>query len=308
MENKKQLPSWFYMASLIFVILMWGTMPVITKKMYIFFSPTVYTTLMGLTAGIAMFFISFKHLRRLSRELLKISIPTGIINALAAILQKIGLQYTTPTKCAFLDTLSCITVPIMLFILTRKRPTPLKLLAAFLCLSGCFVLTGVRFGDFSAFGIGEILCALAGILYGVNIAITGIYAQKIFVPLHVMIHMGVQVVTGSIMAVLLHFITVNGQPMEQFRFTFAFKPILFMILIGLVASALGWMIRINALKKIDPTVVGVMMPMSSVVTGFVSVLFGTDALTARLLIGGALGTSASIVSNLSSGAQKTKRS
>ena len=296
------------MASLIFVILMWGTMPVITKKMYIFFSPTVYTTLMGLTAGIAMFFISFKHLRRLSRELLKISIPTGIINALAAILQKIGLQYTTPTKCAFLDTLSCITVPIMLFILTRKRPTPLKLLAAFLCLSGCFVLTGVRFGDFSAFGIGEILCALAGILYGVNIAITGIYAQKIFVPLHVMIHMGVQVVTGSIMAVLLHFITVNGQPMEQFRFTFAFKPILFMILIGLVASALGWMIRINALKKIDPTVVGVMMPMSSVVTGFVSVLFGTDALTARLLIGGALGTSASIVSNLSSGAQKTKRS
>ncbi len=294
----RKFPSWFYTGSLIFVILLWGVTPVIHKRMYEFYSPTVYTTLMGLIAGIALFCVSFKKFKLIDKKLLSVSIPTGIINALAAIIQKIGLQYTTPTKCSFLDTLSCVTVPITLFILTKKVPSVWKFLAAFLCLSGCFVLTGVSFNDFTAFGIGEILCATAGILYGVNIALTGVFAKNICVPVHVTIHMGVQVVTGSIMAIALNFVKIGDVAIEEFRISFEIAPILVLIFIGLISSALGWIIRINVLKKIDPTIVGIMMPMSSVVTGIISVLTGADVLSSSLVIGGLLGLSASLVSNL----------
>ena len=186
-------------------------------------------------------------------------------------------------------------------------PSIWKFVAAFLCLSGCFVLTGVKFNDFSAFGIGEILCASAGILYGVNIALTGVFAKDICVPLHVTIHMGVQVVTGTAVAIALNFIKIGDAPIEQFRISFEILPIVVIILMGLVASALGWLIRINVLKKIDPTVVGVMMPMSSVVTGFVSVLAGLDVISTSLVIGGMLGVSASLVSNISGNANKNSR-
>ncbi len=65
-------------------------------------------------------------------------IPTGLISAAASILQKAGLLYTTPARYAFLENLSCLV--------------------------GCFVLAG-GYGDVGGFGIGEILCALAAILY-----------------------------------------------------------------------------------------------------------------------------------------------
>ncbi len=36
-------------------------------------------------------------------------------------------------------------------------------------------------------GKGEIHCALAGLLYGVNIAVTGVYAKDFYAPMYVMI-------------------------------------------------------------------------------------------------------------------------
>ncbi len=305
--KNREMPKWLPMASLIFVILMWGSTPVVHKKMYAFYSPTVYSTLMALIAGIALLLLSIKKLHLIDKKLLSIAIPTGFINALAAFTQKIGLHYTTPTKCSFLDTLSCVAVPIMLLILTRKIPSIWKFVASILCLCGCFVLTGVSFTDFSAFGIGEILCATAGILYGVNIALTGLYAKDVYVPLHVTIHMGVQVVTGSIIATVLNFVTVDGVPIEKFKISFEPLPLLVMLFMGLIATALGWIIRINVLKKIDPTVVGVMMPMSSLVTGFVSVLSGSDVLSVRLVVGAILGVSASLVSNLAKDKRETAK-
>ena len=147
-EQKKKQPIAFYYACLIFVIIMWGITPVINREIvYTYYSPTVFTMLCGIISAIALFFISIRNLDKFNKDLLKIAIPTGFINAAATILQKIGLQYTTSSKCAFLDTLSCITVPLMLFIITRKRPTVFKIIGAFSCLIGCFILTEVNFFD-----------------------------------------------------------------------------------------------------------------------------------------------------------------
>jgi len=190
-------------------------------------------------------------------------------------------------------------VPVVMFIITRKRPSVWKIVSAVLCLAGCFVITGASFSDFSVIGIGEILSAIAGILYGVNIAVTGVYAKKIYAPMHVMIHTAIQAISGFATAIVLNLIVVDGVALEPFKLSLDFGPLLAMIAIGAFSSALCWIIRINVQKHIDATVVGVMMPMYSVVTGFISVIAGTDTLSSRLVIGGALGVGASIISNLS---------
>ena len=60
------------------------------------------------------------------------------------------------------------------------------------------------------------------------------------------------------------------------------------------------------MKEVDPTVVAVMMPFSSVVTVLVSVLSGTDTLTPSLVIGAVLGLSAIVLSGLGEREKKEK--
>ena len=277
---------------LVFVILLWGTSPLITLYFYKFYSPTMRVAFGSLTSGLAMLLIAHKRLGELSRRYFKPAIPTGVCLGLADILQKIGLQYTTPTNYAFLENLSVVTVPLILFFLVKKKPTPMTVVAVLLCLVSSLLLTGVLEGD-GGFGKGDILCALSGMLYGVNIAITGLYAKGVCVPLY----LSIQLLTVSTLGFSLTLL-LSALEIEPFYFTLRLGIILLLVLFVLVSSTLGWLIRTAAMKEVDPTVVAIMMPFSSVVTVLVSILSGTDTLSPTLLVGAVLGLLAIVLSGL----------
>lgn len=277
---------------LIFVIFLWGAGPLITLFFYKYYSPTMRVAFGSLTSGIAMLLIARKKIGLLNKNYFKIAIPTGVCLGLADILQKIGLQYTTPTNYAFLENLSVVTVPLVLFFLVRKKPTPQTVVAVALCLVSSLVLTGVL-EDGGSFGKGDILCALSGMLYGVNIAVTGRYAGGVCVPLYLSIQLLTVSMLGFASTALLAALEI-----EPFYFTFRLGMILLLVLFVLVSSTLGWLIRTAAMKQVDPTVVAVMMPFSSVVTVFISVLSGTDTLSPSLIVGTVLGLFAIVLSGL----------
>jgi drug/metabolite transporter (DMT)-like permease len=288
MKNKKALAY----LGLIFVIFLWGGSPLITLYFYKFYSPTVRVAFGSLTSGLAMLLIAGKRIRLLGRRYFGLAIPTGVCLGLADISQKIGLQYTTPTNYAFLENLSVVTVPHVLFLLIRKKPAPLTLVAVVLCLTSSLVLTGVL-TEGGGFGKGDILCAISGMLYGVNIAITGRYAKGVCVPLYLSIQLLTVSVLGAASTALL-----SALEIEPYLFTFRLGTILLLVLFVLVSSTLGWLIRTAAMKEVDPTVVAVMMPFSSVVTVLVSVLLGKDTVTPSLAIGAVLGLAAIVISGL----------
>ncbi|MBP5610819.1 MAG: EamA family transporter, partial [Clostridia bacterium] len=149
----------------------------------------------------------------------KIAVPTGLFVGAANLMQKIGLQYTTPTQYAFLENLSCVVVPLLLILYVKKRPHPLTVGASLLCLFGCFVLSGLISSGGAAFGVGEILCALAGVFYGVNIATTGVFATRLNAVLYVTIQMWVNVAVSGVAMVVLNAIRVNGAPLEAISFS-----------------------------------------------------------------------------------------
>ena len=296
LKNKKTVAY----LGLIFVIFLWGVSPLITLYFYKFYSPTMRVAFGSLTSGLAMLLVAGKRIKLLERRYFKLALPTGLCLGLADISQKIGLQYTTPTNYAFLENLSVITVPLILFLLIRKKPAPLTVLAIALCLASSLVLTGIL-TDGGSFGKGDILCALSGMLYGVNIAITGIYAKGVCVPLY----LSIQLLTTALLG-LLSALSLDGAGIEPLFFTPDVGIVLLLVLFVLVSSTLGWLIRTAAMKEVDPTVVAVMMPFSAAVTVFVSVLSGTDRLTPSLLVGTLLGLFAIILSGLGERDRKGK--
>ncbi len=284
-------------AGLLFVVLVWGVGPLFTSRLLDIYSPAVYSAIGGAISATALLLISLKRLRELSREYFKLAVPTGFFTAVASLLQKIGLQYTTPAKYSFLENLSCITVPALLFLLVKKKPRPTTVLACALCLAGSFLLTGMNIDV--GIGKGDLLCALAGIFYGVNIAVTGTYTKKLYAPMYVMIQLWVQVLVSLTSAICMNFIRINGEAVEPIRISYKPEHLLAIASVVLVSSTLCWVVRTNAMKHVDATAVAILMPCSSIVTGIASVLVGMDRLTPSFVVGAVVSFAAAILSGLS---------
>ena len=285
-----------YYLSLCFVIFVWGSTPVINPYIYKVFSPTVCSCISGLAAALSLFVMNFKNLKLINAEYLKIAIPTGIINSVASIMQKIGLLYTTPARYAFLENLSCVVVPVMMFFLIRKKPGAIKVVASLLCLFGCFMLAGADTSG--GVGVGELLCSLSGILYGFNIALTALYATKLISGLYVLLHMVVHVFISFAATISLNYIEIGGKPIEPMRFEWNFEILAIIVVVAILSNTLCWTLRTDAMKHIDATIVAVMMPFSAVITGLVSVALGLDSLSVNFVIGGLIVLAASILSGL----------
>lgn len=295
-KNKSCLRVLAY-AGIIFVVFVWGVSPLCTSYFLNFYTAPIYSATGALISGVALLLICLPHLKKLNSAYFKVALPTGLFYALANILQKIGLPYTTPVQYAFLENLSCVIVPVLLYLFIGKKPGILTVTASVLCLAGCFILSGLNFSQQSlSFGKGEIFCALAGLFYGVNIAGTGAFSKKLYAPLYVMIQVWVNVVLSFITAIALNYIKINGEAISPIVFSWDIKLLLTIGVLVLVTSTLCWIIRTNAMKYINVTVVAVMTPFSAVVTGVCSVLLKQDAPTLNLFLGGGIVLVASLLS------------
>ena len=297
MNTKNRSTILAYMG-IIAVVFIWGVIPT-AKKALIgdHFSAAIYSAVTTFAAACVLLIISAKSLKLLNKDYFKVAIPTGLCVGIAALLQAIAYKYdASPTKQAFLENLSCVIVPILLFIFIKKKPSILTILASITCLAASFVLGDV-FSDDLTFGIADVLNALAGVFYGINIAFTGIFAKKFHAPLYVMIQLFVQAAASAIIAVAFNFITYGGEPMDKIVFTPDVWLILGLIGIGIITNAVCWTIRTTAMKYVSANVVAVIMPFSAVITGIVSVILGMDSLSSTLIIGAALGLVASFMSS-----------
>lgn len=282
-----------YYIGIVFVILVWSLFPVVTKNLFNLYTPSLWDTAGSLIAVISLAILSRKKLKLLNMSYFKVAVPTGVFFSAACLLQKFGLTISTPAMFSFLENTSCIIVPLLMMVFVREKMTPMKLLSAMVCLVGVFVLCcgkgGIRFG------LGEFLCALAGVCYSVNIAGTGAFAKKLDTGLYLMIQFAV------------HFVISLGYSIvfvEEWNFSFAPQHLIALVGIVLVSTVLCWGIRTACLKKLDPSFVAVAMPFTAVFTGIESILAGTDTLSLGLVAGAVLITAAILISGLADSKKK----
>lgn len=294
---------------LLFVVFIWGISPLVTLKLYAYYSPTFRNAVAALILIIFYVIIARKKLGNIGLKYWKAALPFGICYSMANILQKIGLPYTTPVKYAFLENLSCVIVPIMVFVFARKKPTFIKIFSSALCLVSVFILNGLSFTSGFSFGIGEVLCAAAGLLYGINIAGVGVYTKDLDTSLYLILQFTIDFVLSLIFSLVLANFSLAGAavPIEPIKFSFHPAHLAFMILTVLVISGACWLIRVNALKYVDPTAVGIIMPFSAIITSVASVIARTDPPSVNLLVGGLLGIAAIILSEVGDTLFKKKK-
>lgn len=280
------------------VVLIWGVIPAFKKALIGgLFSASVYTAMTTLASAIALLILSRKTLCRLNKTYFKIAIPTGLCVAAASLVQAIAYNFdASPTKQAFLENLSCIVVPLLMLLIVKKKPSALTVAAALVCLASSFIL-GDMLSVGLSFSAADVLNALAGVFYGINIAFTGIYAKKLDAKLYVMLQLFVQAISSALMALLFHFVPIGGAPIDPFVFTPNFLLVLGVFALGILTNAVCWTLRTSAMKYVSPSAVAVIMPFSAVVTGIVAVILGMDTISWTLVVGAILGLAAALMSS-----------
>lgn len=276
-------PRWVYCGGLLFVVVFWGVSSVLYTYFYRYFSAAVLTGIMTFFSAIFFWILAGKRLKNMNRKFLKVVIPICAINAFANVLNRIGLQYTTPANYAFFENVSCIVVPVMMFVFIRKKPTRIQVIAGITCLAGCFIMCGVSVTGSSVIGIGDGLCLLSGVLIGVCVAAIGAYTKDMDVTLFMVVYMTAYFLVSVLLAVGLDIAAI-----ESAKITGGWPMMLLAALFGLVDVALCWLLRTEAIQHIDPVTVATVSPCYAVITGVISVCVGIDKLNTNLVLGGSI--------------------
>ncbi len=280
---------------LILVVLLWGIAPVISK--YIFdnnyCSPALLVGIRGLLSVVVMlvFILITKGFKDVKKSYW-ICIPAGFVLGAAYLFQFIGLETTTPAKNTFLETFSCIAVPICMFIFIREKPTWMTILSAAICLVGAFILCGNGW-DFSAMftkpTLGDILSAIGGIFFGIDIAITKVFAKD----KNPFVFVFFQLIILTIMSFAYAF------PFEKgLTFSWNYINILIAIFLGVFCTAVCWVLRTICIKHVSAVTCAVIMPMAAVLATFFSIIFRIEGFSWNVIAGGLIITGAIVLSGV----------
>ena len=274
--------------TLIIVVALWGVAPVISKSIFdgAVYSPGILIALRGLFSIIAMAIIINKGFKKVNKSYLS-CIPAGIILAAAYIFQFVGLKYTVPSKNAFLENISCITIPLFMFIFVREKPTWYSIVSALICVVGSLFLVGNGF-DFLHFFrsgnlLGDGLSAIGGLFFGLDIAFTKVFCKDKDPLLYVFF----QLVILTVVATGYSFI-FEMNVFDEFAISFEILDILQVIFLGVICTALCWVARAWAMKSIDAVTVSLLVPLSAVIASVLSICLKLENFTWNLLIGGVI--------------------
>lgn len=269
--NKKVLPF----ILLIIVMLIFGTSFLVMKNTVNNIGSGFLIFTRGLLTFLVLLPFCFKKFKAFGLTGILISLGTGCVVGAAYLIQAIGIKDTTPGKSAFLENAYCLIVPILTCILLKKKPTIINIISVILCAAGIVFIFYQNID--SNFGIGEILSTIAGVLYGINIVLSGIYAKK-YNPIAYTCVQFVSVATiGGVYSLIF-----------ELKIPFAFnKEAIFGILyLGLICTALAWALRNISQTKLSPITVSLVLPFTAVVSTLISYFFGSETIDYKFIIGG----------------------
>jgi drug/metabolite transporter (DMT)-like permease len=258
-------------AGLVLVCLVWGTSFTAIKQTLHYTSPLV---LLGVRFGVATLVIA-GSLRGLTRKEAAGGLVLGGLFWAGFVFQTIGLQYTTPSRSAFLTILSTPLVPVLQFLIHRTSPRVPTLAAIGLAVAGTWLLTSP--GGGGGLNHGDLLTIGCAVLFTGQIVAAGHYAARIPIDRLLALELGACAVLSLLTAPLL----------EAPRLQLAWP---FVALMAFLAFTGLWSFRtqLRAQQVLSPTHTALVFTLEPVFAAVTSYLVLGEHLDPLQLLGGAL--------------------
>ena len=189
-------------AGLIVVTAIWGGGFVASDIALNSLTPMQIMAIRFLLGAVLMSLISVHEFQNINIKEIGAGVLMGIALFAAFALQIIGLQYTTPSKNAFLTALNVVMVPFIAFLVLRKRIGWRGVLGACLSVVGVAVLS---LNGNMTLGLGDALSLLCAVGFAFQIFFTGLFVQRYRVTILNCVQMVTAFVLSVVVMVAIHF-------------------------------------------------------------------------------------------------------
>jgi drug/metabolite transporter (DMT)-like permease len=161
-------------AQLVLACLIWGVSFVVVKQALALATPLAFAAVrFGLAA---LLLAPFARLRRpFTRQELLGGAALSLLLGVGYLIQTIGLVWTTPSRSAFLVSISSVLAPGIAALALRERPTGRLLAALGLAAAGVFWVTAPERGGLNP---GDALTLVTAVLYGGHIVAIGAFSRR----------------------------------------------------------------------------------------------------------------------------------
>lgn len=213
-----------------------------------------------------------KNLRNINRNSLAAGIMLGVLLFVGFAFQTVGLQYTTPSKNAFLTAINVVMVPFIGTLLYQRSLDRYGIAGAILACIGVGILTlnggfNINKGD-----IFTLICALG---FAFHIFYVGEFVKKYDPILLTTLQLSFAFIFSLIAIVV----------MGQTNIHLNSKGILAVLYLGIFSTTLAFLLQNVAQKFTNETKAAIILSMESVFGSLASVAFLGELMTLKIAIG-----------------------
>ncbi|MFJ7890877.1 DMT family transporter [Lysinibacillus xylanilyticus] len=260
---------------LIVTAIVWGSGFVITAIALEYL--TAYQVMAGrfLLASIILTVLFGYKLKKASKSVIWKGILLGSILYIAFALQTVGLQYTTPSKNAFLTAVNVIIVPLIAFAVYKRRIDGYEIIGSIIAIVGIGFLS---LQGSLTMNIGDALSLACAVAFAFDIFCTNLFVQKEdAIALTI-----IQFITASFIGVLV----VVGQ--GDIPTTIEKEAIYSIIYLAIFSTTLAYLFQNIANQYTSATKAAIILSTESFFGMVLSVIFLHEVLTSRMVVGAIL--------------------
>lgn len=226
-------------------------------------------------AFIAAGCLFYKRLRHSDKKTVLYSLLLGILlfGVFASIMM--GLQSTSTSNAGFLMSLTVIFVPVLTAAFMKNKPDKRLISGVIIAVIGIGMLT---LKPHTTLQSGDAWCILAALLFAIHIITTGRAAQRTDSLNAGILQLGFAAVFGWICSLLF----------ETPRLPATTSGWVSVLALGIVCSAIGFVLQAVAQKYTTPTHTGLIFALEPVVAAVFGICFMNESLTLQGYIGAAL--------------------
>lgn len=292
------MKKWLAIGALILVTVIWGGGFVASDMALESMKPFQIMMVRFLLASVLMGVISWGQ-RKGEEKLkdrsgaIKAGVLMGVTLFMGFAFQIIGLQYTTPSKNAFLTALNVVIVPFIAFVILKKKIGAKGIIGAVMSVLGVGLLS--LNGNFTV-SLGDGLTLLCAVGFAFQIFFTSEFVKKYPASVLNMVQMFTAFVLSAISLMIF------GE--NDFQVTT--QGWLSVLYLGVVSTTICYLLQTACQKYIDETKAAIILSMESVFGTIFSILILHEVVTVRMVIGCAVILAAVIISNMSETSEETE--
>ncbi|MCP3739556.1 DMT family transporter [Rossellomorea sp. BNER] len=269
--------------SLMVTAIIWGSGFVASAISLEYYTPYQIMAVRFAIGVILLSIVFYKKLKFIKKQTIIKGTIIGVFLYLAFALQTVGLQYTTPSKNAFLTAVNVVIVPFIGYLIYKRKIEKFELLGAVLAIIGVGVLSLKLTSEIN---IGDLLTLGCAFAFAFHIFYTAKFVKDED-PVHLTI---IQMIAAS----LIGFIVILSR--GEMTFSVEREGINSLFYLGIVSTTIAFLLQTIAQKLTTDTKAAIILSTESFWGMVFSVTLLGEVMTIKMIVGAILILCAIIIS------------